>query len=159
VSQLPNALRFVGLLAASLVFGLTLSHVLLSPGSRGLDGATWLTVQHTFYRGYAIVGAVAEIVGLLVTTAEAAYRRRQPRAATAPALAAVCFLGTLLSYFLGIRPVNAKIQQWTPATLPEDWSSYRHTWETAHTASAILGGLALLALLVATIWPPAPRNP
>jgi hypothetical protein len=44
-------LRFVGLLACSLVFGLTLTHVLQSPGSRGLDGPAWLAVQHTFYGG------------------------------------------------------------------------------------------------------------
>ena len=30
----------------------------------------------------------------------------------------------------------------------------RLTWETAHAASAILSGLALLALLVETIWRP-----
>jgi hypothetical protein len=147
-------LRFISVLAAALVFGLTLSHVLESAGSRGLDGATWLTVQHSFYGGFAVVGGVAEAVGLVATTTDAIYRRRRLRAA-APAFAALCFLGTLLSYFFGNRPVNSKVQIWTSATLPADWSSYRETWETAHAVSALFSALGLLVLLVATIWPPA----
>src|SRR5215211_8840150 len=105
--------------------------------------------------GFGIVGGLAEVIGLVATTADAMYRRRQFRAAIAPAFAALCFLGTLLSYFFGNRPVNTKIEQWTPATLPVDWSSYRDTWEIAHAVSAILSVLAMVALVVATIWPPA----
>jgi hypothetical protein len=144
----------VGLLASSVVFGLTLSHVLQSPGSRALDGAAWLSVQHTFYGGFAIVGGLAEVIGVAATTADAVLSRRRPRAALAPAFAALCLVGTLLSYFFGNRPVNTKVAGWTPATLPADWSSYRDTWETAHAVSAILSALALLVLVVATIWPP-----
>ena len=152
-TQVSKLLRFVSLLAAAVVFGLTLSHVLESAGSRGLDGATWLTVQHSFYGGFAIVGGVFEVIGLVATTTDAIYRRRRLRAAAAPAFAALCFLGALLSYFFGNRPVNGKVQIWTSATLPGDWSSYRETWETAHAVSALLSALALLVLLVATIWP------
>ncbi|MCB0943190.1 MAG: hypothetical protein KDB72_23470 [Mycobacterium sp.] len=39
-----TALRFVGLLASILVFGLTLGHVLQSPGSRALDPTVVLLV-------------------------------------------------------------------------------------------------------------------
>jgi hypothetical protein len=124
------------------VFGLTLSHVLQSPGSRALDGATWLSVQHTFYGGFAIVGGVAEIIGVVATTTDAVISRRQLRAVLAPAFAALCLLGTLLSYFFGNRPVNTKVAGWTPATLPADWASYRDTWETAHAVSAILSAFA-----------------
>jgi hypothetical protein len=157
MTQLPKILRLISLLAASIVFGLTLSHVLMSPGSRGLDGSTWLAVQHTFYGGFAILGGLAEVVGLITTTVEVIYHRHQARAAAAPAVAALCFLGSLLSYFLGNRPVNTAVQSWTQITLPADWSSYRDTWELAHTASAILSGIALVALLVTTIWRPARR--
>ena len=109
MTQLPKALRLVGLLAWLLLLGLTLSHVLKSAGNRGLDGATRLQVQHTFYGRFAILGGAAVIVGLAATTTEAAYFRRRPRAAAAPAFAALCLLGTLLSYWLGNRPVNTKV--------------------------------------------------
>jgi hypothetical protein len=154
-----KSLRLIGLLASSVVFGLTLSHVLESPGSRGLDGAAWLWVQHSFYGGFAVLGGLAEVTGVAATTADAVASRRRPRAALAPAFAALCLLGTLFSYFFGNRPVNTKVAGWTPSTLPADWSSYRDSWETAHAVSATLSGLALFVLLVATIWPPAaPTN-
>jgi hypothetical protein len=98
-----KTVRLIGLLASSVVFGLTLSHVLESPGNRGLDGAAWLSVQHTFYGGFAIVGGVAEVIGVAATTTDAVISRRRPRAALAPALAALCLLGTLLSYLFGNR--------------------------------------------------------
>jgi hypothetical protein len=82
-----KTVRLIGLLASSVVFGLTLSHVLESPGNRALDGAAWLSVQHTFYGGFAIVGGVAEVIGLAATTTDAVMSRRPPRAALAPALA------------------------------------------------------------------------
>jgi hypothetical protein len=104
-----KTLRLIGLLASSVVFGLTLSHVLESPGNRALDGAAWLSVQHTFYGGFAIVGGVAEVIGFAATTTDAVISRRRPRAALAPALAALCPLGTLLSYFFGNRPLNTKV--------------------------------------------------
>ena len=35
------------------------------PGKQLLSGTDWLTVQHSFYGGFAVVGAVAEVLGLL----------------------------------------------------------------------------------------------
>jgi Domain of unknown function (DUF1772) len=115
----------------------------------------WLSVQHTFYGGFAIVGGVAEIIGVAATATDAAISRRRLRSALAPALAALCLLGTLLSCFVGNRPVNAQVAGWTGETLPADWSSYRDTWETAHAVSATLSAFALLLLCVTTLWPPA----
>lgn len=147
-------LQFVSLICAALVFGLTLTHVLQRPGSRGLDGTQWLTVQNTFYGGFAVVGGVAEVLGLIATAILAvdAMRRRAGRAAVAPTIAAVCFLGTLLVFWFGNRPVNNQVAEWTPSTIPPDWQAYRETWETAHAISAGLAGVALLALAIALVW-------
>ena len=153
-----RTLRFINILCCALVLRLTLTHVLQAPGSRGLDGASWLMVQHTFYGGFAVVGGIAEIVGLITAATNAVLLRRWPRAAAAPAIAALCLLGTLLAYWFGNRPVNTQVAKWTPATLPADWPTYRDTWETAHAVSAALSAVATVALLLATIWPPVERD-
>ncbi len=147
-----RTLRFVALLCCALVFGLTLSHVLQASGSEGLSGPVWLQVQQTFYGGFAVVGGVAEILGL-ITAGILAVRLRsaQPITAGAFALATLCLLGTLAAYFLGNRPVNALIARWTPATLPSDWIRYRDQWESAHAVSAALSGLALIVLLISAL--------
>ncbi|MEJ7650746.1 MAG: DUF1772 domain-containing protein [Nakamurella sp.] len=149
-----RAVRFIGILCCALVFGLTLSHVLQAPGSRGLDATSWLTVQHSFYGGFAVVGGLAEIIGLLAAATDAILLRGRARAAAGPLTAAACLLGTLLAYWFGNRPINAKAAAWTPTTVPADWPAYRDQWEKAHTISAALGAIALICLLVATIWQP-----
>lgn len=92
------------MLAAALVLGLTLTHVLQAPGSRGLDGPAWLQVQHTFYGGFAVTGGVAEVAGLVATATVAVVLLRRARMAAAHAVASACLLGTLLAYWFGNRP-------------------------------------------------------
>ena len=59
--------RFVSVFLAALAFGITYAHVMELPGHRELSGGAWLAVQHTFYGGFAVTGAIAEIGGLLAT--------------------------------------------------------------------------------------------
>ncbi len=154
-----RALRLTSLISCIVVLGLTLCHVLQAPGTLGLDGAGWLRVQHTFYGGFAVVGGLAEVIGLVSACAAAVTLRRRRRVAVSHAVAAACLAGTLLAYWFGNRPVNARIARWTPATLPSDWSAYRSTWETAHAISFALAVIATAALLAsAFFWSPAPQT-
>ena len=146
----PRALYVLSLFTTALVFGLTLCHVLQAPGSRGLEPREWLDVQHTFYGGFAILGGSAEILGLLASAGLGALLlRRRSRAATPILFAASCLFGTLLVYWFGNRPVNGLIAEWTPQTLPADWSTYRDLWENAHALSTVLAGLAFIAVITA----------
>jgi len=146
----PRALYVISLFTTALVFGLTLCHVLQAPGSRGLGPREWLDVQHTFYGGFAILGGSAEILGLLASAGLGALLlRRRSRTAIPILFAAACLFGTLLVYWFGNRPVNGLIAEWTPQTLPADWSTYRDLWENAHALSTILAGLALIAVMTA----------
>ena len=92
---LVRALLFVGLVCAALVFGLTLTHVLQDPGSRGLGGDEWLQVQHTFYGGFAVVGGASEIVGVVTVSPVAALRltRGKIAAGVRSGVAALCLFG------------------------------------------------------------------
>ncbi len=146
-----KALRIAGLLCCAVVFGLTLSHVLQGPGSRDLDGPSWLQVQHSFYGGFAVVGGLAETAGVIVTTVLAVVSRRHGARAWPSAVAASCLLGTLAAYFWGNRPVNLVVAEWTAATLPPDWQIYRDQWEAAHGVSAVLSAVALMVLLITTV--------
>jgi branched-subunit amino acid ABC-type transport system permease component len=89
---------------------------------------------------------------LIATAAVAVLLRHRAWTAVAHAVAAACLLGTLLAYWFGNRPVNAKVAHWTAATLPANWPAYRDTWETAHAISSVLAAVATVVLLVATVW-------
>ena len=116
--MLVKTFRFVSLLCAALALGLTLTHDLEIPGKQLLRGADWLIVQQTFYGGFAIVGGIVEILGLLSTGVLLVLLCRQ-RAAFAFTLVAAISFGAMLAVFaFGNNPLNQHIAAWTPATLP-----------------------------------------
>ena len=151
---LLRGLRAVAVVCAGIAAGLALAHVLQRPGTSALDGPSWLAVQHTFYGGFAVVGGLGEVLGLLAAAGGAFLARRAGGRPHPLALAAACFGGMLGVYALGNRPVNAAVATWTPSTLPPDWTAWRDQWETAHALSA---GLAVIALVVLA-WLCGPRH-
>jgi uncharacterized membrane protein len=145
---MARALRFISLTCAALVLGVTLAHVLEAPGKRQLSGAEWTVVQNTFYAGFAVVGGIGEVLGLLSSCALAVLARHRRGPFLLTAVAALAFLGTLLSFAFGNRPINDLVAAWTPATLPPDWATYRDRWDAAHTLSAAFAAVAFFGLLV-----------
>jgi hypothetical protein len=90
--MLAKTLRFVSLLCAAVALGLTLTHDLEIAGKHSLDGAEWLHVQHTFYGGFAIVGGIAEVLGLISTCVLLVLLRGQQPSFILTLLAALSFL-------------------------------------------------------------------
>lgn len=155
--MLLKSLRFISIVCAALALGLTTTHVLERPGKAQLSGVEWLTVQQTFYGGFAVVGGIAEVLGLLASVGVLVQVRGQRRSAALTLLGVLGFVGMLLSYALGNRPINDHIAVWTAASLPPDWATYRDRWDNAHTISAGLAALALIGLLTAALRDP-PRG-
>jgi hypothetical protein len=142
------ALAFV---FAALGMGLTVAHVLEIPGKRQLTGAEWLTVQHTFYGGYAVAGGISEVGGIVASLGILAIDRRQGTKSVWPVISALAFAGMLAAYWFRNRPLNAEIAAWTPQTLPADWSAVRDRWDTAHSISAIFAAIAFGSLLAGVL--------
>src|SRR5579884_752174 len=100
-NMLIKSLRFLSLVCAALVLGLTLTHDLEIPGKHLLSAAEWLAIQHTFYGGFAIVGGSSEILGLLTTSLLLFFLRKQRVALALTLVAALCFAGTLALFVFG----------------------------------------------------------
>ena len=141
--MLLKALRFVSLLCAAVTLGLTLTHDLEIPGKRSLDGPEWLNVQHTFYGGFAVVGGIAEVLGLISTGILLVLLRRERTSFILTLLAVLSFLGMLALFAFGNNPLNQQI-----TTLPADWRQVRDAWDRFHAISSILAAVAFTVLLV-----------
>ncbi|HLI69093.1 MAG TPA: hypothetical protein VKV19_04980 [Ktedonobacteraceae bacterium] len=116
-----------------------------------LSGPQWLTVQQTFYSGFAIVGGITEILGL-ISTAFLAYLLREQRTVFILTLAAtLSFAGMLALFAFGNNPFNQQVMSWTPATIPANWREIRNAWDSFHAASSALAALALILLLITTL--------
>ncbi len=66
-ARIIRYLMMVNTVLVGLSAGLSLSHLLEAPGKHSLTGAEFLQVQHTFYGGYAIFGAVVWIVAPILS--------------------------------------------------------------------------------------------
>ncbi len=144
-------IRFVSLICAALAFGLTVAHDLEIPGKEQLSGADWWTVQQTFYGGYALVGGVAEVLGLISTGLLAYLQRARRTACILTMVAAISFAGMLALFAFGNNPLNQQVASWRPETLPANWREIRNAWDGFHAASSVLAALALISLLTATL--------
>ncbi|HLW01168.1 MAG TPA: anthrone oxygenase family protein [Ktedonobacterales bacterium] len=149
--MLLKTLRFVSLLCAALAFGLTLTHDLEIPGKQMLSAADWVKVQNTFYGGFALVGGVAEILGLISAGILLFWLARRPSAFVLTLIAALSFAGMLAVFAFGNNPINQQVMTWTPATIPTDWQQIRDAWDRFHAISSGLAALALTTLLIATL--------
>ena len=144
-------LRFVNLLLVALTLGMTFSHALEYSGKVKLDGAEWLTVQHNVYLAFGVVGAVIEVTAILTTWIVFAQIRSWKLARVLTLLAGLATTAALGIWFGWVDPVNTALKAWTPATMPDNWASFRDQWEAGHAVSAVLFGLAFSALVVAIL--------
>ena len=149
--MLVKMLRFVSLLCAALALGLTLTHDLEIPGKQLLSGPEWLIVQQTFYGGFAIVGGVAEVLGLISTGVLLVLLRERRTSFILTVVASLSFVSMLALFAFGNNPLNQQIAAWTPDTLPANWHEVRDAWDRFHAVSSAFAALALAALLVATL--------
>jgi hypothetical protein len=139
------------LLLVALTLGMTFCHVMEIAGKLRLDGQTWLTVQHNLYVAFGTLGAVIEVLAILLTWVVTAQVRRRGPAFPWTIAAGICVTAGLAVWFAIVAPVNAALSTWTPATLPADWSSYRDRWEIGHAIHAALFALGFGALVVALL--------
>jgi hypothetical protein len=146
-----KVLRFLSLIGAALVLGLTLTHDLEIPGKHLLSGADWLTVQHTFYGGFALVGGMAEVLGLISTGLLAFLIRKQLTAFILTLVASLCFAGMLVLFAFVNQPINLQVVSWTPQTMPANWRTLRDAWDGLHAASSLLSALSFVSLLLALL--------
>ncbi|HEX7734386.1 MAG TPA: hypothetical protein VF458_05980 [Ktedonobacteraceae bacterium] len=143
-----KCLRFVSLVCAALAMGVTIAHDLEIPGKDLLNGAEWLTIQNTFYGGFALVGGVTEVLGLVSTGLLAWLLRRQRITFLLTLLAALCFAGMLAVFAFGNQPINLQVAR---SALPANWRALRDAWDGFHAASSALAMLAFIFLLLAIL--------
>jgi hypothetical protein len=93
-------------------------------------------------------------LGLMMAGAIFAVGAGTPRAL---ALIAVVLLATDAVLTIARQlPLNARIQSWTAATIPEEWSQARDRWAAQHRMRMVLGLAAYGCFLAAVLSAPIP---
>ena len=104
-------------------------------------------MQQQLYRGWGPVLGPFELAGLLATWGLAACSYKRHVVFAFAFGAAVCLSIAHATFWLVVQPVNEAFAQWTPATLPGDWTAHRLRWETGHAFRFVFLLAALAALI------------
>lgn len=148
-----NVWPFIVLVLAALALGAPLAHVLEMPVRRTYDPVLYVTVTHTLYRYFGIVGAMFEVgavVAAVIWAVGLGRSRTTPLSARGWAVSgAACLLLAHVLFWLLVNPVNQEFAAWTPVAVPPDWTRLRDQWEFTHAARAGLFLLGFCGLLAA----------
>lgn len=150
-----RTLRFVTLMLTALTVGMAFAHLLQMPAKLAYGGPQWLLLQHTLYGNFRVLGTLLD-AGAVVCALALALRAHGPARAWT-LLGAMCLLGAHAAWWIAVVPLNAQIAQYTPYTLPSDWTQLRLEWEYTH-ATRFAAQTAALAALVVSVLVETPRR-
>jgi hypothetical protein len=118
----------------------------LSPRMR-YDGAMWRRTQSMYENFGPPAGAVIE-GGAFLSSMLLSFLVRQRRPASRWTwIGSLFFAIAQALWWIRIAPINAKMVNWRPESLPQGWKRLRMQWEYTHAGRAILMIIGFAALL------------
>jgi uncharacterized membrane protein len=106
----------------------------------------------TFRRVMPVMGLAT--LGLVIAAAIFAAGPSTPRILAS--IAAVLLTAEIALTITRQLPLNARIQSWTKATIPAEWSQTRDQWAAQHRIRMVLGLAAYACFLAAALSAPIP---
>lgn len=145
--------RFITIILAALTTATTFAHALELPAKMNYDAALWTTLQQSLYWGFGHIGGYVEAATVFLAAPVLTFLVRKRRPAFQWTLAGtVCFaLAFFVVFLMFTEPMNREIFQWTPQSVPADWTQVRNQWEYSHVARFVLHLMGLGALLISVL--------
>ena len=154
----PRALeiwQFINIILLSLVTAVFWGTWLgLSRSMASLSAATFLEVGHAMIANVGTTMSILMPAALLSTLPVLYLQYRRGSKAFYPTLAGFIFFVVALLITLRVEvPLDYQFAQWTPTTLPANWTELRDRWEWFHALRSwvAVAGLALM-LAGALFW-------
>lgn len=143
------SLRFAGLFLTALLVG-TMFGIWLGFNPAALSAGAYVEMQQNTIRALNVVLPALGLACIVLTVALAVVTRKDGRARSLLAVAALCLLAAGLITRFANQPINALVMTWSAQAPASNWAELRDTWWHWHTlrTALALGGFAL-ALLAA----------
>lgn len=144
--------RFLTLLLAALLTGMTFCHVLEMPAKMLYPAQLYLTLHRTLYVAFGPpnVGVVIEL-GAILTSAVLVFLLRQRSGFWPTLIGAACFLAGLAMYFVLVEPANVALRAMSIEAPAQDWGVWRDQWEVGHSVHFFFDFAGLCALIVSVL--------
>jgi Domain of unknown function (DUF1772) len=144
--------RFITIILAALTMGMAFCHTLELPAKMGYSPTVWTTLQQSLYWGFGHIGGFIEAATVFLAAPVLTFLVRKRRPAFGWTLAGAIFLALGFMVFLVFtEPMNREIFQWTPQSVPADWTQIRNQWEYSHATRFVLQLMGLGALLISVL--------
>lgn len=143
--------RFLTLMFTALDMAMAFCHLLQLPPRMRYDGALWRRTQSMYQFFGPPVGATLEGGALLSTIILSFLVRRRPLASRWTLAGTLFFAASQALWWIWVAPVNAKMVNWRPESLPQGWQRLRMQWEYTHAGRAVLMIIGFGALLYSTL--------
>lgn len=151
--------RFITIILAALTMAMAFCHTLELPAKMNYDASLWTTIQQSLYWGFGHIGGYIEAATVFVATPILTFLVRQRRPAFGWTLAGTVFLLlAFVVFLLFTEPMNREIFQWTPQSVPADWTRVRNQWEYSHATRFVLQLIGLGALLISVLVETSTEN-
>jgi hypothetical protein len=144
---MKNVIRFTAILFTAITLSALMAHLLELRVKINLSKENYQTVQG-IYSGWQWL-AIFEIGAILLTTIWAIIDRKLNPIFSFLLTALICFILSIIVFFLFTFPTNQETLNWT--NLRDNWDELRKTWEYSHAARAILSLLGFSSLVIAIL--------
>ena len=145
--------RFITIILVALTMGSAFGHALEFPAKMNYDAALWTTINQSLYWGFGHIAGPIEGVTVFLATPLLTFLVRKRRTAFPLTLAGtLCVaLAFFIVFLVFTEPMNREIFQWTPQSVPADWTRVRNQWEYSHITRFVLQLIGFAAFLLSAL--------
>lgn len=131
------SLRFAGLFLTALLVG-TMFGIWLGFNPAALSAGAYVEMQQNTIRALNVVLPALGLACIVLTVALAVVTRKDGRARSLLAVAALCLLAAGLITRFANQPINALVMTWSAQAPASNWAELRDTWWHWHTLRTAL---------------------
>jgi hypothetical protein len=146
--------RFVTLMLTAFSMGMAFCHLMEMPARLNYAPALWSRVTNIegTYRlfGPSVGASIEGGASITAVILSILVRKRRP-AFVLTQVGAACMAAAQVAWWLFIFPVNSRMVDWAPESLPENFKELRDQWEYTHAARAILQIVGLGSLVLSSL--------
>ena len=145
-------LRIAAIFLAALAMGMHLAHALELAPKRQWDAATYIAVQSSLYRWFAVIGPMLEVGALLLVAMLVARTWSDAAARRMPLVSLLALVVALATWALVVLPANAPLAAWHASGIaPPDWMAWRDRWQFGQAGIFVVHVVGFCALVAGSI--------
>jgi hypothetical protein len=142
INMALSLVKFINIILAALLAGISFG-IWIGFNPLNYSSATYLEQQQSLIHSLNALMFALVVLAVLTTLISAFLQRKDKPVFIALLLAAGFFLSCIALTRMGNIPLQSEMLNWTPDTLPDNWTMFRDKWWTYHIMRTVTELIAL----------------